>query len=214
MTCITIKNVCAWRKPFKWRVWIVWKKKMFFKKIYGCVGENLHVCGRGLVWSCSVGGWESGVWSSSESIAVRKRQPCQALIPAIHIRSSAWFIIVGERNCVILRDLHAIWVGFQARPLVIREGHGEECFWVTNKLVHVPLTCDLCKRETPRVDPISQTKQRNYCISCTISILANRDERFCFLIPMFHLLSRSVLCELIMKHQSYTTKSGSTPLQL
>lgn len=51
-------------------------------------------------------------------------------------------IQVGQGNCIFLADL-PIELSFQGRPLIVREGQGEEGFGLTNKLVYIALSSNL-----------------------------------------------------------------------
>lgn len=51
-------------------------------------------------------------------------------------------IQVGQGNGVLLVDV-ALKLGLKARPLIVREGQGDEGLWLTHKLVNVALPCHL-----------------------------------------------------------------------
>lgn len=71
--------------------------------------------------------------------------------PLLHVDHA--LVKMGQRHCVLFVDM-ALHVSLQQGALVVWEGHGEEGFRVTNKLVNVSLTGDLGgvgKTKTPIV---------------------------------------------------------------
>lgn len=81
-------------------------------------------------------------YSSLVAVAIWEGQARHALLPTVEQVGSR-FVVVGEGHRVVVQPWKAVWVGLQVGPLVVGEGHGEESFGVTHKLVHIPLACHL-----------------------------------------------------------------------
>lgn len=73
-------------------------------------------------------------------VAVGESQSLEALLhPFGEVR--AILLVAGQQEAVVLAGgQDGVWVSFQARPLVVWEGHGEERLGVAHELVDVPLT--------------------------------------------------------------------------
>lgn len=76
-------------------------------------------------------------------VAVGESQSLDALLhPFSEVR--ALLLVAGQQEAVVLAGgQDGVRVGFQARPLVVWEGHGKERLGVAHELVDVPLACHL-----------------------------------------------------------------------
>ena len=72
------------------------------------------------------------------AVAVWEGQAGRALLGGVQ-QIGGVFVVVAERQGVVVCAGQAVWVGLQAGPLVVGEGHGEQGLRVAHKLVHVPL---------------------------------------------------------------------------
>lgn len=79
-------------------------------------------------------------------VAVGESQSPDALLhPFGEVRTL--LLVAGQQEAVVLAGgQDGVRVGFQARPLVVWEGHGKERLGVAHELVDVPLTGHLGAR--------------------------------------------------------------------